>query len=1197
MKNAILQEKSRVHKSGRLVAACAALSFGVSIGALADVLVPSGGDDWQMLSDAITAGGTVELGEGTFRISKALESSTSKAVTIKGAGMDKTFVTPTVTGIRGFYLKHKNTELADLTVCGFGGKSNSNAIRVYAGTIRRCHITRNLNAGNGTGVYFENANGKIYDSIIDFNTDPNDGSGIYSAGGYIEGCLVVSNNVGSAGRGAISAKGGSIVNCTVADNGAGGIIVWTTAATVSNCICKANAFGDAYCDFGGSRAPDIGISFIYGRGAVDQEAKTFNTFTGHEVAFVDAVHGDYRLRPDSMGTDPAAPAGCLPFDATVNAVGFVTESDGYAVGSNVTFTANLFGEYAGADCSWTITGPDDVVVTGEGNPFVTSFDTVGTYSVKLEAGAAPAVTKSNYFRVVPAEIAVAVGDSLADAVAAAENGTVIKLADGEHPLTAQLTIGKNIAIIGNGKDKCTIKQTASARAILMYARGASLEGVTLTGGNASDAMATGLSGGGLLIAGDGGTARWCRFTNNKTSGSNHDGGGICISTPYGTVTHSVIDNCSTTRYGGGVYLYYGGLLDNCLIHHNSAQYGGGVLSCVPGSKARNCTMAKNTATQRGGGICVNGTAAGGEFVNCLVSDNTANNDQVLEGKPDWSAQNGTGAVKNILTAGRYCAFGSSSALGETSITVVAPMMDPDNDDYTLKASSDAVNRGEIYEGLAAVDLAGNPRLSGDKPDIGCYENDASAVSCDYTITPSSTFVGTLLACVPVVSGAEGKSLSYKWTFTNESSGTAYEFVGESPEVRINAPGTYTVRLEVFDDSTSAKLAEVSHAGAVKLAVRAVYVVPVNPNLRAPYDTWETAHTNIHEVMDALVGGCTVMLGEGEIIVTNQVEITKRLTFTGKGADKTTVKFVKSATGGNHRVFRINHANAVVEKMTITGGRNEYSVEYGGGVFIDIDGGTLQDCRVTGNAVGSNYGRGGGVGVNSEIGFVKRCVIDRNKSESGDLSFGGLAINGGHAENCLVYSNRSTSASGLWAGSEYKVTVSNCTFACNVATFDGAGGAFLVHRANNLDLVNCIFAGNRGVASTATDWGTPDVNELTVRWTSGSTDLPSCMAALTKQVKNSLFKFTDPALSFGTDCLNADPKFVDADVFNFHLLAKPRAERSPAIDAGLYDPRLLDETDLDGESRVKHVRRNGVGLVDLGCYESAYYPLGLIIKVY
>ena len=49
-----------------------------------------------------------------------------------------------------------------------------------------------------------------------------------------------------------------------------------------------------------------------------------------------------------------------------------------------------------------------------------------------------------------------------------------------------------------------------------------------------------------------------------------------------------------------------------------------------------------------------------------------------------------------------------------------------NGDYTPASGGPLYNAGANYEGMASVDLAGNPRKVGRKVDIGCYEAGSSA---------------------------------------------------------------------------------------------------------------------------------------------------------------------------------------------------------------------------------------------------------------------------------------------------------------------------------------------------------------------------------------------------------------------------------------------------------------------------------------
>ena len=1199
--------------SSRLVFA-GVLSF-CCLFAFADPLMPSGGDDYQAIVDAITAagtGGTVELGEGTFRISQSLEIST--AVTIRGAGMDKTIITPTTTGYRGLYLKNKSIEVSDLAVSGFTGKGEYSyygvGMRVNGGVIRRCHITRNKNGSlyaSGTGVYIENANGKIYDSIVDFNSvaanNDMDGAGINVTYGTVSGCLVVSNTPGTTVRdyecgqsrgGGIWAKGARIENTTVADNGLCGIYLDTSASVVTNCIVK----GHTYSGRCGSRAPDIEAS------TTGLDTKVFNTFVGDEVEFMDAAHGDYRLTANSHGTTPGALAGCIPFDTTADAIGFCIDRTGCLPGESVTLTANLFGAYADESCTWTVVGPDG---TGEerlsGNPLVLTPDAVGSYSVTLSVADASPVTRSNLFHVGPAEVTVTVADSLEAAVANAENGTVITLGEGTHEITHELKVLKDISIIGPGSATCTILKTGdAARAVQLRSSGAVLEGVTVTGGSANDYGFC--MGGGVWICGEGGTVRNCRLTGNKFTSSNGGGGGIAVTTPAGVVSHCVID-ANTAIFGGGIYLK-DGTVDNCLVLDNSAKNGGGLN--IIGGAIYNCTFSKNTASALGGGSYYGGRGGSAKVVNCLFSGDTANKETVAEGKPEWSYMY---AFAASYVSYRHCAFETATPKGTGSVSVTAPFADPDNGDYTIKSSSEARDAGELYADIAATDLAGNPRVMGRDsdveklPDIGCYEFDPSEVSCDFSVRPDKAFINVPVSLEATVDGIDGKTVAYVWTLTDES-GSSFVRTNETKtsSFEISSGGHYAVKLEVFDvgQDPAVKLAEMSHENSLYVVPKTFYVKESNPTMAPPYDTWEKAHTNLHEVLPLLMSGCEVCLGEGTIVVTNQVEIESKITITGSGIDRTVVRFVKPATGANHRVFRLNHADAVVQQMTISGGVNVYEYNsYGGGVFIDTLGGTLQDCRVTGNKGGSWYVRGAGVGVNSAKGYVTRCVIDRNTGGSGHGSYAGIFLNGGHVDNCLVCSNSSTSAAGLAMYVQQETTVSNCTFACNKATACGAGGFHMQWIGNKLEIVNCVFAGNVGKPYCSTDQGSGavvDEGELDFRWGSGFNpgSYENCKAKYTTFVKNCLFQFADPEETMGTNSLNADPKFVDAANLDFHLVETPRAERSPCIDAGLYAPWMKTATDLDGKARVKHVFPSGKARVDIGCYESAYWPIGLMLMV-
>ncbi len=236
------------------------------------------------------------------------------------------------------------------------------------------------------------------------------------------------------------------------------------------------------------------------------------------------------------------------------------------------------------------------------------------------------------------------------------------------------------------------------------------------------------------------------------------------------------------------------------------------------------------------------------------------------------------------------------------------------------------------------------------------------------------------------------------------------------------------------------------------------------------------------------------------------------------------------------------------------------------------------------------------------GCVSRCIIDNNTATSGGDSYAGLYMSHGCADNCLVYSNKSTSAGGLAVVGVDDVCVSNCTFTANTATTTSSGGLRYIFGSYSPshDIVNCIFAGNTGCAreTTPTGIGQYDINELDFIWSGGYHWGDNQVAAgkIKGVLKNCCFLLATPEAALGTNSLNADPKFVDADACDYRLVEAPRAERSPCIDAGLYAPWMKEATDLDGKARVKHVFSSGKVRLDIGCYESTYLPVGLILMV-
>ena len=78
--------------------------------------------------------------------------------------------------------------------------------------------------------------------------------------------------------------------------------------------------------------------------------------------------------------------------------------------------------------------------------------------------------------------------------------------------------------------------------------------------------------------------------------------------------------------------------------------------------------------------------------------------------------------------------------------------------------------------------------------------------------------------------------------------------------------------------------------------------------------------------------------------------------------------------------------------------------------------------------------------------------------------------------------------------------------------------------------------------------------------------------------------TDPAVG-GVSNLNADPRFMSTNLFNYRL-----HRLSPCINAGLLLSGMAKALDLAGASRVQY------GAVDLGAYEAPPPVSGILVQV-
>lgn len=294
--------------------------------------------------------------------------------------------------------------------------------------------------------------------------------------------------------------------------------------------------------------------------------------------------------------------------------------------------------------------------------------------------------------------------------------------------------------------------------------GATLDGFTITGGNANGSIYVSGRCGGMYNydscypASQGGgmynykesspTVANCTFMGNSAAGS---GGGMYNLRSSPTVTNCmftsndagngggmsnlesspVVTNCTFTgnNADGGGGMDIGGsspVLTNCTFTGNSARFGGGMATGDSTPKVVNCTFARNSAIDSGGGMYSN-TAYSGVVNNCTFTGNSAGD----SGGGIWSAGTSPIAVTNSILWGdkagtsvseifnrdpeSLVSVGYSIVQGwhpDTTIIADDPLfVDAASGDLRLMENSPAIDAGNgCASTVTLTDQAGNSRL-------------------------------------------------------------------------------------------------------------------------------------------------------------------------------------------------------------------------------------------------------------------------------------------------------------------------------------------------------------------------------------------------------------------------------------------------------------------------------------------------------
>ncbi len=212
--------------------------------------------------------------------------------------------------------------------------------------------------------------------------------------------------------------------------------------------------------------------------------------------------------------------------------------------------------------------------------------------------------------------------------------------DARDPNTYETILSGDVGIEGNNSDNCY-----HVISCLLVEATATLDGVTVTGGNANGEYPSQHScGGGMynifssptlincifkgnFAARDGGgmfnseqsnpTLTNCMFTGNSTI---YDGGAMCNRTSGPTITNCTFTG-NSANHGGGISNWPGSpVVSECTFSRNSAELGGAVFNWDSSPKLKDCLFSSNSAREWGGAIC-NLHESSPMVTNCTFSGN------------------------------------------------------------------------------------------------------------------------------------------------------------------------------------------------------------------------------------------------------------------------------------------------------------------------------------------------------------------------------------------------------------------------------------------------------------------------------------------------------------------------------------------------------------------------------------------------
>ena len=724
--------------------------------------------------------------------------------------------------------------------------------------------------------------------------------------------------------------------------------------------------------------------------------------------------------------------------------------------------------------------------------------------------------------------------TLADAVASAVNPRdEVVLADGEYPLTAQITIDRDITVRGTSRDGTVVKRSGSSsfRLFSLNSSGAVLSTMTVSGGS-------GVDGANVLINTGGGTVTNCVLRNGRRDGNGTGGAAACLK--GGLLTHCLITNnlsvVNANDHSGAAVWFKGcssAKMSHCILANNESRcnrnsFVGAAATAIyndaNGVVIDSCTFADNRGV-KSGGIYAATPKTTPIVTNCLFTGNVAVRSSV--GNRDY-----TGSFKAVS----YCAFDADATKTGTA--------------HGVKGHN-ALDPATFAPSFASVCVGARA----DGGDIGAVQHVPSAALAAYAEVAQTRHAAPFETSFMVYANVANATCA--WNFGDGVTDTSATGLKTHT---YSTPGTYTPTLTVSDGN-----------GRVSVPLPAIIVRP------ATYEVSDA--TALRAALADAADGSTIIVAPGTYTFAKSIGttrpdfsngvcalwLTNAVHLTGATGNPDDVVFtvsgnsfanLTSSSRNQLRLLTVNHPRAVVDGVSFRFGSVNGVYYFGAGVFVDYSGGLVSNCVITGCSSFDNASGGAGLGLYG-AGKAVNCVITNNYSKiTGYDNHGGavLMYNSAVTRGCLIAHN---DAKANAASTTYNVggvalygssVLESCTIAGNTAF--GCGG--VRQYSDSATVRNCQIQGN-----SSSGYASDNVKQQ--YYASTASLFVNCACSV--------------AISGGTDCLTGDLPVADADNGNW----RP-AYGSVAIGNALVQPWMAGAADLDGHPRLSD------GAADIGAYQ-------------